>query len=66
MPFFDRRAFLEYCSAAGLGGTLFPGALVAAENRTETAAPVVAALSAAVLVLFGIYFLYDAAMRFAA
>jgi threonine/homoserine/homoserine lactone efflux protein len=42
----------------------FPGALVAAENRTETAAPVVAGLSAAVLVLFGLYFLHDAATGF--
>ena len=39
----------------------FPAALSAAERRTEAVAPVVAALSAAVLALFGVYFLYDAA-----
>lgn len=33
MPAFDRRAFLSYCSAAGLGSTLFPGALVAEAKR---------------------------------
>ena len=44
----------------------FPAALVAAEQRMENAAPVVAVLSAAVLVLFGAYFLYDAVSGFAA
>jgi threonine/homoserine/homoserine lactone efflux protein len=44
----------------------FPAALVAAEQRTENAAPAVAVLSAGVLVLFGAYFLYDAATGFAA
>ena len=44
----------------------FPAALVAAEQRMENAAPVVAVLSAAVLALFGAYFLYDAASGFAA
>ena len=39
----------------------FPAALSTAERRTEAVAPVVAALSAAVLALFGVYFLYDAA-----
>ncbi|WP_254838200.1 LysE family translocator [Natronomonas marina] len=43
----------------------FPWALSAAESRTERAAPVVAVLSAAVLVAFGLYFLYDAATGFA-
>ena len=43
----------------------FPAALVAAEQRMENAAPVVAVLSAAVLALFGAYFLYDAASGFA-
>jgi len=43
----------------------FPAALSAAERRTEAVAPVVAALSAAVLALFGVYFLYDAAMAVA-
>ena len=40
MPFFDRRAFLEYCSAAGLGGTLFPGALVAEAERQSDDEPI--------------------------
>ena len=44
----------------------FPAALVAAEQRMENAAPVVAVLSAGVLALFGAYFLYDAASGFAA
>ena len=44
----------------------FPAGLVAAEQRMENAAPVVAVLSAAVLALFGAYFLYDAASGFAA
>ncbi|PSQ41415.1 lysine transporter LysE [Halobacteriales archaeon QS_9_68_42] len=44
----------------------FPAALVAAEQRMENAAPVIAVLSAAVLVLFGAYFLYDAVSGFAA
>ena len=39
----------------------FPAALSAAEQRTENAAPAVAVLSAGVLALFGVYFLYDAA-----
>ncbi len=42
----------------------FPAALSAAERRTEAVAPAVAALSAAVLALFGVYFLYDAATGF--
>ena len=44
----------------------FPAALVATEQRMENAAPVIAVLSAAVLVLFGAYFLYDAVSGFAA
>ena len=44
----------------------FPAALVAAETRTEAAAPAVAVGSAAVLVAFGGYFLYDAATWFLA
>jgi len=39
----------------------FPAALSAAEQRMENAAPAVAVLSAGVLALFGVYFLYDAA-----
>ena len=39
----------------------FPAALSAAERRMENAAPAVAVLSAGVLALFGVYFLYDAA-----
>jgi hypothetical protein len=38
-----------------------PAGLVAAENRTETFAPVVAVASAVVLAGFGVFFLYDAA-----
>ena len=38
----------------------FPAGLVAAENRAEAFAPVVAVASAAVLAGFGVYFLYDA------
>jgi threonine/homoserine/homoserine lactone efflux protein len=45
--------------------TGFPAALSAAERRTETLAPAVALASAALLALFGVYFLYDAAAGFA-
>ncbi|MFB6119042.1 LysE family translocator [Halosegnis sp.] len=46
---------------AGIGVwiTGFPAALVAARNRTDAVAPAVAYASAAVLVGFGCYFLYD-------
>jgi len=43
----------------------FPAALSAAEKRMEATAPVVALLSAGVLALFGVYFLYDATTGFA-
>ncbi|QLD88569.1 LysE family translocator [Natronomonas salina] len=46
--------------------TGFPAALTAAERRTERLAPAVALGSAALLALFGVYFLYDAASGFAA
>jgi threonine/homoserine/homoserine lactone efflux protein len=46
--------------------TGFPAALTAAERRTEALAPVVALSSAALLALFGVYFLYDATTGFAA
>lgn len=46
--------------------TGFPAALTAAEKRTDRLAPVVALGSAALLALFGVYFLYDAASGFAA
>jgi len=39
----------------------FPAGLVAAENRAETFAPIVAVASAVVLAGFGVFFLYDAA-----
>ncbi len=42
----------------------FPAALSAAERRMEAAAPAVAVASAAVLLAFGVYFLYDAASWF--
>ena len=45
----------------GLWVTGFPGALVAARNRVEALAPVVAALSALLLAGFGVVFLVDAA-----
>jgi threonine/homoserine/homoserine lactone efflux protein len=41
--------------------TGFPAALVAAERRVARLAPAVAYLSAAVLVGFGLFFVYDAA-----
>ena len=44
----------------------FPAALTAAERRTERLAPAVALASAALLALFGVYFLYEAATGFAA
>lgn len=44
--------------------TGFPAGLVAAENRTETFAPLVAVASAVVLAGFGVFFLYDAATMF--
>jgi threonine/homoserine/homoserine lactone efflux protein len=44
--------------------TGFPAALVTAERRVESFAPVVAGLSAAVLAGFGLYFLSDAAGTF--
>lgn len=46
--------------------TGFPAALTAAERRTDALAPVVALGSAGLLALFGVYFLYDAAVGFAA
>lgn len=33
----DRRAFMAYCSALGLAGTVFPGALYAESRRADTA-----------------------------
>ena len=42
----------------------FPAALVAAERRMDALAPAVALASAALLALFGVYFLYDAASGF--
>lgn len=33
----DRRTFMAYCSAAGLAGTLFPGALYAEAQKNEDA-----------------------------
>ena len=44
----------------GLWITGFPTALVAAERRVAKLAPIVAYLSAAVLVGFGLFFVYDA------
>ncbi|MFC7186099.1 LysE family translocator [Halorubrum yunnanense] len=44
----------------------FPVGLAAAENRTETFAPVVAVVSAVVLAGFGVFFLYDAATTLSA
>jgi threonine/homoserine/homoserine lactone efflux protein len=44
----------------GLWITGFPAALTAAERRVDRLAPAVAYLSAAMLALFGCYFLYDA------
>ena len=44
----------------------FPTGLVAAENRTETFAPIVAVASAVVLAGFGVFFLYDAATTLSA
>jgi len=46
--------------------TGFPAALTAAERRTEALAPAVALASAALLALFGVYFLYDAYAGFVA
>ena len=46
--------------------TGFPAGLVAAENRAETFAPLVAVASAVVLAGFGVFFLYDAATTLSA
>lgn len=51
---------VAFFGGIGIWITGFPAALVAAERRVETLAPVIAAGSAAVLAGFGLFFLYDA------
>ena len=42
-PALDRRRLLAWCSAAGLSGTLFPGALAAAAREAERITPEIVA-----------------------